>query len=142
MRFDMPALDLGATSTRLHRWTKAEGEQVSYGEDICEVLIEEIKVLVRDKHASDMLTKRETKRRAKQDAEVRRTRIANYVVRIVSSDMGYLRKILTPEGASVSTGHTLALLTSDPLEVLPEHDFGILPGFRVIWDYQSDEQDA
>ncbi len=139
LRFEMPDLDLGALSTLMHRWHKAEGDQISYGDDICEVFVEETKTITRSKHASDLLGGSARKRPAGAPGDPGTSRVANYAVRLVSSDVGYLRRISAPEGESLSAGATLALMTSDGGEDLPADVDDTWPTFRVIWDYELDD---
>ncbi|MGP0030359.1 MAG: hypothetical protein ACLPVF_07615 [Acidimicrobiales bacterium] len=139
LRFEMPTLDANAMTTRMYRWHKVEGDEISYGDDICEVVVEETKRLVRNLHASDVLDETAKKKSRKPTGSGPTKRTANYVVRIVSSDLGSLRRITAPEGEILSAGDTLALITSEAGEGLPHQVDGSWPTFRVVWDHEMDD---
>jgi hypothetical protein len=139
LRFDMPALDLNVSSVRLHCWHSAEGDEISYGQVICEVLVEELHSLVRNLHATDVLNASAGSQRA--GGSPSRIRTAHYVVRMVSSDLGYLRRISVPAGAQMKVGDTLGVMTSTVSEVLPDLVDEAWPAFRVIWDYEVENPD-
>jgi hypothetical protein len=138
LRCEMPVLELGALSTRMIRWHKSEGEEVAYGDELCDAMVEEIQMVDRTQRASSLLGGRSKRKMAKAKEGPARTKDTNYVVRVISSDVGYLRRICAAEGEILASGQNLAVLTSESQEDMPSEIDGAWPVFRVIWDYEFD----
>jgi hypothetical protein len=116
---DMPYLDPTIRGGTLAEWHKQEGESVTYGEDLCTISVHELVRLRRDNRASS-LTRRAWRAARRPRAEYFVKGGDRFViqVKVISSDRGFLRKVLAQEGTSVGVGDRLALLTTDPSEPL------------------------
>jgi hypothetical protein len=159
MRFEGDAA-WGANAGNIIKWHKREGERVDYGDDLVDILVDEVTVTIRkvwqDPHMRRLGTNpsgyaefADTVLRTGQltptaadpwlapdekNRLVRTKSIAGFVVRISSSDRGVIRKIYAAEGDRRQSGQLLALLTTDASESVDESEQAIEEAsvFRVL----------
>ena len=110
-------------------WMKNEGDAVTYGEDLCLVKVEEVRVTKASKGIAlsdeirmlvDSTPRDPTELNMDEvdTATYNTKRIAGFTMRITSSDVGVIRRIYAREGVHRTVGEILAVLTpgaEDPL---------------------------
>lgn len=129
----MPFVDRSMQRGVLVRWFKAEGDFVAYGEDVCEVAVDERLVLKKRKDARTLAggTPDATGKRF-AIGEGHRLRSRKHLtdrLRLTSSDTGILRRILVREQGQLVVGDLLAVLTTTADEPV---DDGQSYSFRVV----------
>ncbi|MEA5577343.1 hypothetical protein [Anabaena sp. UHCC 0451] len=127
-KLTLPYIDKKIAGGRIIRWYKQLGDWVDYGEDLCEIQVENKKGLNRPKGAIAILSP------SSHQGDRFLTVVASEKLKICTSDTGFLRLIAAPEKKYVTVGNLLAILTSDPDEPIDnlEQDSSQLSGFRVI----------
>jgi hypothetical protein len=109
-----------------HRWCKREGDWVDYGEELCEVRVEEARVT---KTVGALKPVAEWLQQSKQAAghSAGSMQEGNYkswrcvvLLRVISSDVGYLRRIEASPNDYREVGEMLAWLTTENDERVPE----------------------
>jgi multidrug efflux pump subunit AcrA (membrane-fusion protein) len=118
------------------KWYKTEGDKINYGDDLLDIevknnlwsgkpLSERIKTITGTKHVeiNDVVLMNDNSQQ-----------VTVFHIRIISSDMGILRKIYVKKGEYRDVGSTLALLTTDENESLDEAEnvLNQASTFRVI----------
>ncbi len=111
LRIEVPG-DTAFRSGFVSAWHKSEGDTVAFGDDICDVAIDEFVALQRSKRAALLSsTSRRQKRKVKDGYSDRVGRGVAHV-RITSAEDGLiLGRILVPEGERVEIGGVVGLLT-------------------------------
>ncbi len=112
----MPSDDRAVLECSVHRWLKAEGDALDYGDDICEVKVEKRRMVSMTYHPSQVI---------KQIASPKSTAVnrwtdGNTRIRITASDTGILRKIRLKSGERVAAGDVMAILSTDENDPLPD----------------------
>lgn len=114
------------------QWHRAPGQLVDYGDDLLDIRIEEgmttqgwsennVRALIRAQMAMIDVTDDELMLDKRQPAELTRV-TANAVIRISSSDRGWLRQIRVGQGERCKMGTCLAVLTSEQNESAEDTD--------------------
>jgi pyruvate/2-oxoglutarate dehydrogenase complex dihydrolipoamide acyltransferase (E2) component len=139
MKITMPTYDQSMRGGRVLRWHKGEGDDIGFGDDICDVAIDEFAVLRRTGRATLLSGRRQKKLR--DDLEVREGKVYREMT-ITSSDQGTLRKVVAGEGDSIALGDLLAVVTTDgqPLSGTPA-DWQNATPMRVVVNALNDEED-
>ena len=127
----MPFVDRSMQRAVLVRWFKAEGDSVAYGEDVCEVAVDEVLVLKKRKDARTLAAGAGAAGRALigEGHRIRSRKHQPDRLRLTSSDTGFLRRILVREEGRLVVGDLLAVLTTTPDEPV---DDGQSFSFRVV----------
>ena len=129
-RLEMPFVDRSVQRGVLAQWYKAEGDPVAYGDDICEVVVDEILVLKKTKDARALAAEPTAKRAAVGEGQrLQNRKHMTYRLRLTSSDSGILRRIVVREQERLEIGDLLAVLTTTADEPV---DDGKAFSFRVI----------
>ncbi len=139
MKVTMPTHDQSMRGGKVLRWHKSEGDPVVFGDDLCDVAIDEFAVLRRTGRATLLSGRRQKKLR--DDLEVREGKV--YVeMTITSSDQGTLRKVVAGEGDAIALGALLAVVTTgdEALEGTPA-DWQNATPMRVVVNVVSDDED-
>ena len=124
LRLEMPYVDRRVESGTVAVWHKSVGEWVMPGDDLCDVLVKDVKALDRSANAQLMSS---LPRQAHKPAF---RRGPGLLVRITASDTGKMRQIVAPEGTERRVGELLAVLTtSDDEPVLDGEEASL---FRVV----------
>lgn len=131
MRLEMPAADRMLKRGTVASWLKAEGDTVTYGDDLCEILAKEVTVLKR-MNSPSLLARFGRKGRSEHETFYRNRggSYRRYRMRMTSSDRGVLRSIAVAEGSDFSVGDTLAVFSTtadEPLVAEPP-----TASFRVV----------
>ncbi len=140
MRVEMPAVDASLRSGRMLRWHKDEGEEVAFGDPICDIAVEEFAVLRRTARAT-LLTGRRRKK-LKSDLETREGKVYLEVT-VTSSDSGVLVRRLTPVGEPIDIGQTVALVATPDHTDAPgaDDDWQDAPPMRVVINVVGGDND-
>lgn len=131
MRLVAPEAGRQATTLRIHRWYKAEGDRIAPGDDLFMALVEEGQIL--DVHRSaQFLTRLERRLRRGTTTQTRALPVET-PVRVVASEPGILARVLVAEGEEMAVGDLVALVATDPEDavVLPDQAADA-PRFRVV----------
>lgn len=117
----IPEFDRQFRKGRIERWHKQEGELVNFGEQIFDIRVVEF----------DRLQKFETQDHADIEIVHAKTADWSWTIRVVSSDYGFLRKILRRSGDGCEIGDVVAELSTRADESM-ETDSSPKAAFRVI----------
>jgi hypothetical protein len=136
---------------RIRRWFRHEGDLVQYGDELCDVLIEEVKdpeglweLREQIKQYSGPTAIAEMAARQLEGEELNMAEVNpeslrivwlwpnKFDLRIASAQSGVLRKICAQEGERREAGQLLALLTTDSNELVVGVDERSVPPFRVV----------
>ncbi len=134
-KLTLPYIDKRIEGGRIIRWYKQLGDWVDYGEDLCEIQVENKKHLNRPKSAIAILSP------FSHQGDHFLTITTGEKLKICASDTGFLRLIAAPEKKYVTVGNLLAILTSDPDEPIGnlEQDLSQISGFRAIVNIDSSD---
>lgn len=131
-KLEMPLVDRALQRGVLVRWFKAEGDAVTYGDDMCEVAVDEILVLKKRKDARILAANPATVASREAIGEGHRIRSRKKVpirLRLTSSDTGFLRRILVREQDRVEIGDLLAILSTtadEPVDATGAFSFRVV----------------
>lgn len=138
------------------KWHKAAGDWVAFGEELCDVLIQEVTSPAwihaaryrrrrlsanPDELAAAVADEITTAPLGAGDGDVPSPDRAEsvtedtwFVLQVVSSDEGYLRQIWAHEGQRIRAGEVLALLSTDLVEGIDvaASDLVAIPVFRTV----------
>ena len=121
LRVDLPRLSAAMEGGTLIRWHKNVGDTVAFGEDLCDIQVEEVRRITRRLGPLAAV-------RGKVKTGYRTTKGGVAVrFRLSSMEQGVLAKILAPVGSRLESGTSLALITgtdglaSKPPEVANLH---------------------
>jgi pyruvate/2-oxoglutarate dehydrogenase complex dihydrolipoamide acyltransferase (E2) component len=138
-KLEMPLIDPSLRGGRVLRWSKKVGDEISFGDELCVVALDEFAALRRTARATLLAGQRRTK--LKSDLEVRAGKVLLEVV-IVSSDQGVLRNIIKNNGDQIAIGDTLAIVSSHVNDDLgDESEWVKAPMLRVVANPVDDNQD-
>jgi hypothetical protein len=116
----------------LIRWHKSPGDAIAFGDDLFDVVIDQIVVLQRTKRAALIARSSRKLRRLKNDYEERVDR-RSVAVRITAAEPAHMRHILTPEGEKVRVEDSVALATTTPAEPCPiDYDLNSTTPLRAV----------
>lgn len=133
LRLEVPATAKPLAQLTLLEWSKAEGDAIAFGDEVCVLAVggkvmlnREPPVLARTRRGRRLLG-----RKPPEDPGHRTRRTVGVVLRVKASDEGVLRRQLLEPGAAVETGTLLGLVTTGPDEPV-EGDPMAAPAFRAI----------
>ena len=108
----MPAADAAFRGGFISVWHKREGDPIAFGDDLCDIAIDEFMSLQRTKRATLLgSTSKKRKRRVKDALDLREGR-GQVIVRLTSAENGVsLGKVIVPEGERIEIGSLIALMT-------------------------------
>ncbi len=114
LKVSVPAADAAFRGGYIARWHKRVGDAVEFGDDICDVAIDEFMALQRTKRASLLgSTSKLRKRRVKDGYDLREGR-GQVTIRLTSAEGGVrLHEVIVPEGGRVQIGSLVALLSPE-----------------------------
>ncbi len=133
----VPVVDPSMQGGKVLRWHKHEGDTIGFGDEICELAVDEFAVLRRTARAT--LLARGRRGKLRNDLEQREG--VYFEVVVTSSDQGVLRKILAREGDRIAIGDLLAVVSSaDHGDVTGSAaEWSNAPAMRVVVNKKSDE---
>jgi pyruvate/2-oxoglutarate dehydrogenase complex dihydrolipoamide acyltransferase (E2) component len=111
LRVTVPAADAAFRGGFIAVWHKAEGDPIEFGDDLCDVAIDEFMALQRTKRATLLgSTKKLRTRRIKDGYSFREGR-GQVIIRLTSAESGVrLASVLVSEGGRVEIGSLVAVL--------------------------------
>ncbi len=111
LKVEIPAADAAFRGGYVAKWHIAEGDSIEFGDDICDIAIDEFVAMQRTKRATLLGSgNRFRKRRVKDALSLREGRGVVHM-RLTSSEGGLtLSRALIPEGGRVAVGDLVALL--------------------------------
>jgi hypothetical protein len=126
MKLELPFFNRMFPGGFAHRWFKQVGDRIDYGEEVLEVRVEEARVTKTVGHykpVAEWLQKGQQAAagapQAAQPGSFKSWR-CEVLLRVTSSDVGYLRRIEVAADDYRETGALLAWLTSEKDEPIPE----------------------
>ncbi|MEO7573463.1 MAG: lipoyl domain-containing protein [Acidimicrobiales bacterium] len=133
LRLELPALGPQMDVARLVRWHAAPGDVVDYGDDIYEIVVDQIATLRRPTVASRIVGLGRGRSRDEHLVQSLEFRAV-----VTATDRGVLREAIVPEGGEVRPGSLLALLTPGPDE--PTADDEPQSVFRSVLNARDDQE--
>ncbi len=112
LKVTIPAADAAFRGGFIVAWHKREGDRIEFGDDLCDVAIDEFMSLQRTKRATLLgSTSKMRKRRVKDALDLREGR-GKVTVRLTSAEGGVLLgKVIVPEGGRFAIGSLIAVMT-------------------------------
>lgn len=130
IKLEMPLIDPSLRGGHVVQWSKAVGDDIGFGDEICVVALDEFAALRRTARATLLAGKRRDK--LKSDLEVRDGKVFLQVA-ITSSEPGVLRQIIKEQNAPIAIGDTMAIVsTHDHGDLDQEADWDSAPVMRVV----------
>lgn len=123
----LPRLSAAMSEGTLVAWHKEEGEEIAYGDELCDIVVDEVARLRRRLSARIAVGRRsagKAKYRTLEGVAVR--------FRLISSEVGILRQIVTPQGTPVKEGDLLAVVGSGNEAEAHEDDGSPVSTARVV----------
>jgi pyruvate/2-oxoglutarate dehydrogenase complex dihydrolipoamide acyltransferase (E2) component len=112
LRVTVPAADAAFRGGYIDKWHKQEGEPIEFGDDLCDIAIDEFMALQRTKRASLLGSTSKLRTRRIKDAYDLREGRGRVTIRLRSSEGGVvLGKVVVPEGGRVDIGSLIALMS-------------------------------
>jgi len=118
LKVTIPAADAAFRGGFIIAWHKREGDTIEFGDDLCDVAIDEFMSLQRTKRATLLgSTSKKRTRRVKDAYDLREGR-GQVTVRLTSAEHGVLLgKVIVPEGGRVEIGSLVALMSGSDGDV-------------------------
>jgi len=112
LKVTVPKTDPAFRGGSIAKWYKHEGDPIEFGDDLCDVAIDEFMALQRTKRASLLgSTSRMRKRKVKDAYDLREGR-GQVTIRLTSAEHGVLLgKVIVPEGGRIDIGSLIALMS-------------------------------
>ncbi|MFV2000826.1 MAG: hypothetical protein ACC654_10735 [Acidimicrobiia bacterium] len=112
LKVTVPTTDPAFRGGSITKWYKHEGDPIEFGDDLCDVAIDEFMALQRTKRASLLgSTSRMRKRKVKDAYDLREGR-GQVTIRLTSAEDGVLLgKVIVPEGGRIDIGSLIALMS-------------------------------
>lgn len=122
LKLEMPYFDRQVNRGSIIKWHKTEGDFIQYGDELFDIKVEEITKLKRVKEGQ-----------ARTVDIVKGTLTGlEFTIRVISSDMGFLRKIEAQEGDVREIGDVVAAVSTSQDEDVDTNAIANAPAFRVI----------
>jgi len=136
-KLDMPLMDPSLRGGRIVSWSKSVGDEITFGDELCVVVLDDFATLRRTATATLLAGRRRGK--LKNDQETREGKVLLQVA-ITSSDSGVLPKIIKDQGDDVAMGDTMAIVTAQESDDLGgESDWAQAPALRVVANTVPDD---
>ncbi len=121
LKVQVPAADAAFRSGVVAKWHKQEGDTVLFGDDLCDVAIDQFMALQRTKRAALLGSASKLRRRRIKDAYDLRDGRGVVHMRLTSAEGGVvLGKIIIAEGGRVDIGGVVGILADDTISTPPE----------------------
>lgn len=143
LKLTFPYINKQITEGLIVKWHKSEGEWVDHGDDLFDLEVRQVKKIKREKNPQKIL-----KNMLKLNTIARETFVQNNrsgqqlkaIVRVSSSDIGFLRFLYIKEPGEQKVGTVLAILTTEENEQinLSESELNQAASFRVATNFILD----
>ena len=112
LKVTIPAADAAFRGGYIIAWHKSEGDPVGFGDDLCDVAIDEFMALQRTKRATLLGSTSKWRTRRVKDAKNLREGRGQVTVRLRSAETDVLLgKVIVPEGGRVEIGSLIAVMS-------------------------------
>ena len=112
LKVTVPAADAAFRGGFISAWHKREGDTIGFGDDLCDVAIDEFMSLQRTKRATLLGSTSKLRTRRVKDAYDLREGRGQVIVRLTSAESGVLLgKVIVAEGERVEIGSLIALMS-------------------------------
>ena len=137
VKLTVPVVDPSMQGGKVLRWHKREGDTIGFGDEICDIAVDEFAVLRRTARAT--LLARGRRGKLKSDLEQREG--VYFEVALTSSDTGVLRKIVVEAGGRIVIGDLLGVVTTaDHGELINSSEAWMAASaMRVVVNKRDDE---
>jgi pyruvate/2-oxoglutarate dehydrogenase complex dihydrolipoamide acyltransferase (E2) component len=138
LKVTVPAADAAFVGGWIQTWYKSEGDPIEFGDDLCDIAIDEFIALQRTKRATLLgSTSRLRKRRVKDVYDLREGR-GQALLRLTSAESGVLLgKVFVAEGERIEIGSLVAVLSSSGEAV--SDDIETAPVARIAFNIPDSE---
>ena len=137
LKLVLPFLERGVEWARVAIWHKREGDRVSYGETVCDVVVEEVV-----RHSQPPQNVASLLEAPPAPIYQVRHRGVEFRLSLVASDAGFVRDICAAAGEKVKIGEVLALVTTGTDDAVAKRDeVAAAPAFHVDANVVEPEDD-
>jgi hypothetical protein len=120
LKLEVPFLNAAIRGGSVDSWHKREGDQISYGEAVCDLVVDEKLALRKSNQANRLVRAARNRRASNERYEWRKGRILlRYRLTSSESSRTTLRTILAGKGERVLVGDVLAVVTTEVTEPDP-----------------------
>jgi pyruvate/2-oxoglutarate dehydrogenase complex dihydrolipoamide acyltransferase (E2) component len=143
LKVEIPAADAAFRGGYVAKWHVKEGDQVEFGDDLCDIAIDEFVAMQRTKRATLLGSSNPFRKRRVKDALSLREGRGVVHMRLTSSEGGVtLGKIVVPEGARVAIGDLVGVLSggTEPVSQPDEASLAAASEARIVVN-MPDEDD-
>lgn len=121
LKVEIPAADAAFRGGYVAKWHVKEGDPIEFGDDLCDIAIDEFVAMQRTKRATLLGSSNPFRKRRVKDALSLREGRGVVHMRLTSSEGGVqLGKIMVPEGARVAIGDLVGVLSDVGLAATPD----------------------
>ncbi len=111
LKLSVPVADAAFEAGYVSAWHKSEGDAIGFGDDICDISIDEFMALQRTKRATLLGSTSKWPQRKVKDGYDRREGRGLVTIRLTSSETGVkVGKILVPVGGRIKIGTIIGTL--------------------------------
>lgn len=123
LRVTLPPADAAFRGGFVAEWHKQEGDPIAFGDDLCDIAIDEFMALQRTKRATLLgSTSKKRQRRIKDGYSLREGR-GQVIIRLTSAEDGVLLgRVIADEGERIEIGSLMALLSGEDGDVSGDID--------------------
>jgi hypothetical protein len=129
-RVEVPFLDAAVKGGVLSKWRKRVGDEIGYGDAICDIAVDEWVALRKTKRARLLVKLTQSEGLKGMYDTVRGRGMMN--IRLVSAEPARLERVLIDEGARIGTGDLIALADIGKDGAWETNDPSSLPSLRVV----------
>lgn len=121
LKVEIPAADAAFRGGYVARWHVKEGDPIEFGDDLCDIAIDEFVAMQRTKRATLLGSSNPFRKRRVKDALSLREGRGVVHMRLTSSESGVqLGKIMVAEGGRVAIGDLVAVLSDQGVVATPD----------------------
>ena len=135
-----PHINRQITEGSIVKWHKSEGEWVDHGDDLFDIEIRKVQKIKREKNPQQIIKNLLKLNKIPRETFVKNNRSGQplqAIVRVSSSDIGFLRCIYIKSSEEQKVGTVLAILTTEENEQinLSELELNQAASFRVVTNF-------
>lgn len=121
LKVEIPAADAAFRGGYVARWHVKEGDPIEFGDDLCDIAIDEFVAMQRTKRATLLGSSNPFRKRRVKDALSLREGRGVVHMRLTSSESGVqLGKIMVAEGGRVAIGDLVGVLSDQGVVATPD----------------------
>jgi len=112
LKVTVPTADGAFRGGSILKWHKHKGDRIDFGDDLCDIAIDEFMSLQRTKRASLLGSTSKLRTRKIKDAYDLREGRGQVIIRLTSAEHGVLlARVVVPAGGRVDIGSLIALMS-------------------------------